>query len=218
MHYLPKILAVLLLSCVFSLSYSKALASKLYLSPAAGSQTTDFSVDVYLDPETDKVDAVDAVLTYDTSKLSITEITNGSMEQYLKKTFNEALGKIEISALNASTSVSIITKIATIKFKPVGSGIANVKFLFTPGDVSDSNAFDKGVESLTSVTDGTYTVTAFGSIGSVVSQMPVSGGGLLESSPGGKVPSTGYADNTYLLYALISISLIFSGLFLWRKV
>src|SRR3989339_842853 len=115
MRILPKIITFALFTLLLvAANASKVYAAKIYLSPSSGNYTSSFSIDVMLSPETDKIDAVDVVMTYDTLKLDVLEIVSGDFDQYLKKSYNKATGKIKISALNATAPAETTTKIAKI--------------------------------------------------------------------------------------------------------
>lgn len=214
MNNLPKIISFAFLTIfVFVLFPVRASAAKLYLSPETGSFTSSFSVDVMLDPETDNIDAVDVILTYDTAHLDILEIQSGSFEQYLKKSFNKATGRIEVSALNATVPASVITKIAKITFTPLSSAVTNVDFIFSPGAVDDTNALERGIESLTSVVGGTYTLTLAGSVG-VGTTEPVGVGVTTPAIVGTtvpEVPQTGSIPYSFYIFLMGAFAITTAG-------
>lgn len=214
MNNLPKaIVLIFLASFAFGVFANRASAAKLYLSPESGSFTSSFSADVMLDPETDKIDAVDVVLTYDTTKLDVLEITSGSFEQYLKKSFNRAVGKIEISALNATSPADKVTKVAKITFSPLSSAVTKVDFVYSPGAVDDTNALEKGIESLTAVAGGIYTLS-MGSAGVGATEPPTPSVSVGSSTP--EVPQTGAVPNTLYLYIVLSLAVTTAGLVLLK--
>jgi len=215
MNNLPKaIVLIFLASFAFGVFANRASAAKLYLSPESGSFTASFSADVMLDPETDKIDAVDVVLTYDTTKLDVLEITSGSFEQYLKKSFNKAVGKIEISALNATSPADKVTKVAKITFSPLSSAVTKVDFVYSPGAVDDTNALEKGIESLTAVAGGTYTLS-MGSVG-VGATVPSVTPSVSVGSSTPEVPQTGSVPDNLYLYIVLSLAVTTAGLVLLK--
>ena len=217
MRILPKIITFALFTLLLvAANASKVYAAKIYLFPSSGNYTSSFSIDVMLSPETDKIDAVDVVMTYDTLKLDVLEIVSGDFDQYLKKSYNKATGKIEISALNATAPAETTTKIAKITFSPLSSGVTAVDFVFNPGAVDDTNALEKGIESLTSVTGGSYTLNVSGSS---TTTPPIVPAPTIPSStaPVALVPNTGAVPSSIYFYIAFSALLTTFGLTLLKK-
>jgi len=218
MKILPRLLIfTATLGAFFGIFSSKALAAKMYLSPETGNYLQPFSVDVMLNPEADKIDAVDVILTYDTAKLDVSEIANGDFEQYLKKSFNKATGRIEISALNATSPATVQTKIAKITFSPLSNGSTKVDFVYTPGAVDDTNALEKGIESLTDVSGATYTLGSAVPAGNVVVTDTAPGNNMVPASTA-PVPNTGTLPDSMYLYSLMAIVFTSIGFLMLKRV
>ncbi|MBU1016611.1 MAG: cohesin domain-containing protein [Patescibacteria group bacterium] len=220
MKNLPKIISFIFLTIFsFGVSARSVSAAKFYLSPETGSFPSSFSVDVMLNSETDSIEAVDVILTYDTAKLDVLEITSGDFEQYLKKSFNKATGRIEVSALNATAPAGAIAKVAKITFMPLASAITNVDFVYSPGAVDDSNALEKGIESLTSVTGGIYTLALAGSAGIGTTEPSLGIGNTTPVTVGTtvpEVPQTGAMPISFYFFILLSMGVSGAGFALLR--
>jgi len=225
MRNLPKLILLSILTIfTFAVFSCKASAAKFYLSPETGNFSSAFSADVMLDSETDSIEAVDVVLTYNTTKLDVTEIVSGEFEQYLKKSFNRATGRVEISALNATSPAKTIAKVAKITFTPIVSGVTKVDFVYSPGAVDDTNALERGIESLTSVSGGTYTLDLAGSSGVGTTESSVGVGTTTPLASVGttvpevpEVPQTGTMPAYFYFYIMLSISATAAGFVLLKN-
>jgi hypothetical protein len=169
---MKKLLPILfLLSTIYYLLSTPAMAASsatMALSPASGSFSvgTPFSVGVYLNTNGAKVDGVDIKLNYEPAKLEAQQITPETtvFPDFPTKTINATNGKITISAtaaVGSPYSNTTPTKVATINFNPLVSGTTTVQFDFTVGATTDSNVVENqtNLDILTSVTNGTYTLT-----------------------------------------------------------
>lgn len=148
-----------------------------------------FDVQIFLNPGANNVvDAVDVVIEYDSSKLEVqdadantpgVQIKIGNMlATYLGNTVNPCgstnparRGKITLSGIaydpnllpstpphNPVTTVGIF---ATISFKPIAVGTANVNFNFTAGATTESNVIEIGTaqDILSSVNNLSFTIS-----------------------------------------------------------
>lgn len=150
-----------------------AASATLSLSPAAGSFKVNdtFDVNVVLNAGGGKIGGVDIYLTFDQNKLNLLDIEKGSIfEQYVGKSISNSNGTAAISGMANSpqNAFSGTDTFAIFKFKAVSAGTSEVKFNFTPPNTRDSNVidFDSLGDILTSVVNGTYTVTGVGGTGS----------------------------------------------------
>lgn len=217
MRNLPKIASFILLTFfAFGFFSHKASAARFYLSPEAGNFASSFSVDVMLNSETDSIEAIDVVLTYDTTKLDVSEIASGDFEQYLKKSFNKATGRIEISALNATAPAASIAKVAKITFVPIVSGVTKVDFVYSPGAVDDTNALDKGIESLTSVMGGTYTLAGSTGVGETEPSVGVGTTVPVVGTTTPAVPQTGSMPASFYAFLMLSLTICTAGFILFK--
>ncbi len=139
-----------------------ATIPSLYLSPASGSVSGTFTIDVQVDTAGAEVSGVDVILSYEPSQLEAQEIQDGDFSSYPAKEINQVNGKIRISAIAAATSpFSGTGKVAMIVFKALqASGTASLNFDFTPGATTDCNLVEYQTvkEILGSVTNGSYTL------------------------------------------------------------
>lgn len=162
-----------LIGLVFLIIFSKrvlAASATLSLSPASGSYNVNdnFDVNIVLNAGGAKIGGVDIYyITFDQTKLNLVDIVNGTIfEQYVGKSINNSNGTAAISGMvnSAQDSFTGTGTFATLKFKAVSAGTSEVKFTFTPGNTRDTNTvdFDTLGDVLTSVVNGTYTVTGTG--------------------------------------------------------
>lgn len=162
--------AFLLSVTLFGFSCS-ALAATIVLSPSSKTVTAGqtFTVDILVDTQGADVDGVDVYsLNYNPSILEVVDastaisgvqISSGSL---LAVTLTNLVsgGTIKFSQVSSGgTSYNGSGKLATITFKALASGTSAATFDFTPGSTSDSNVAGSGQDKLTSVQNGSYTVT-----------------------------------------------------------
>ncbi|MBI4130393.1 hypothetical protein HY468_03695 [Candidatus Roizmanbacteria bacterium] len=163
-----RLLCLFVIGSLFTASPKNALAAtaSFALSPttktAAIGET--FTVDVVANTGGSEVSGADMYITFDSNKLTLLDIQNGTIfEQYVGKEINNATGKASISGLVGfeSTLFSGSGTYATLQFKAIDSGAAAVNFDFTAGNSRDTNLvdFNSGLDILTSVTNGTYTIS-----------------------------------------------------------
>src|SRR3989344_1831326 len=131
-----------------------------------------FSVAITLDTKGNAVDGVDIFyLNYnpalleaqdDDSAVAGTQIGEGSlMSNTLLNSIDTASGKISFSQVaDASVSYTGSSTLATVRFKALAAGTANVTFDFTSGSTADANVASDGADILTAVTDGSYAITS----------------------------------------------------------
>jgi hypothetical protein len=164
-------------------------SATLSLSPASGSFTAGhtFDIQVILNTGGAKVVGTDIYINYPKDILALEDIVNGTIfGQYVGKQINNGAGTASLSGL--ATSVDVLFSgtgtFATLKFKGLKQGTANVTFTFTPGTRNDSNVADNETKTdiLSSVTNGTYTIT--GGVGGT-------GGGATTNSGSGGTPTSG---------------------------
>lgn len=168
---LKKIKAFTITLFLFLVFPSSAFAATLSLSP---SNTTlnkgcSYSVDVNLNTQSADTDGTDALLTYDTSRITVVSITQGSVyPDYPAASFDRTAGTISISGLSSvSTPFNGNGKFATINLTVNSSGTTGstttIKFDFDPnnkGKTTDSNVVQSVTvqDILDSVVDGTYKI------------------------------------------------------------
>lgn len=168
---MKKILIILTLVFVFFVSTSTSFAATLILSPASGSISAGqtITVDIMIDTKGADIDGVDVYsLRYNSSILEVVDsnpstsgvqISPGSLFP-LTLTNKVTPGIIQLSQVTSGgTSYKGAGKLATITFKGVANGTSAVTFDFTAGSTSDTNVAGGGVDKLTSVAGGSYTVS-----------------------------------------------------------
>lgn len=173
------------------------------LSPSSGSHTvgTPFTVNVTADSGGINIDGIDALLTYDSSKLSVTGLT--MVDGLTNITFqNYTSSTITFSKLAAfGTQEAVNDTVATITFMPTAAGNASVDFLFTLGNTTDSNMAVNGTDMLNSTTNGVYEISEAPPVPPIT---------------GGVTGVTGTAANAVILIfglvaAMIGMFLMYSG-------
>ena len=211
-RYIKLIFVLLIISLggLFVTASSAMAAASLSLSPASKSAVVNesFTVEVKLDTKGAETDATDAIILYDAVKLTVTSATLGALyANKLEENINIS-GKVILRATSSATSsYSGSGTFASIVFKALETGEANVSFEFTSGSTTDSNVASSGVDILGSVANATYTITSSGVGG------PTSTGS--GTATGSTLPVTASIGPTIIVTGLgflaILVSLIFTG-------
>lgn len=205
-----------------------AQAATLSLVPSTGTfnKGCTFSLDIKLDTAGAQTDGTDAILLYDSSRLSATSITSGNIyPDYPGNNIDETSGKITVSGLaSVSSAFSGQGGLATVQFSVkdnAPAGATQVKFDFDPNDKSkttDSNVVQRATTSdvLSSVVNGNYTI-GIGACGT----LPATGGGQgAVSTPSGEVeqpliyktlPPAGTEQLTFAL-TIVGVTLTILGI------
>lgn len=152
---------------VFVALAGTAEAATLSLSPATQTLNVgdNFNVDINLDTQGQTVDGVDVnALRFNPALLQIqgSQITPGAlMSDTLVNSINNITGVIIFSQVpTGGTTYTGSGKLATVVFKALAAGTANVTFDYTSGLTTDSNVASNGSDILTSVISGNYTISA----------------------------------------------------------
>lgn len=156
--------------CSFALAFTQVVSAEgplLRLTPSSGKYAvnTPFSVDVFLDTGSKKSVGTDLVLTYDTRRLELIDIKEGTLyPTYTGKSINPQTGKAFISGIVKPEQVFNGSGVfATLTFKAQKEGKADVTLEFSKGERNDSNIADvAGNDMLASVENGTYQVVGPG--------------------------------------------------------
>lgn len=193
------LLSLFILHSAFFIPVALAQQATLSLSPSTGTFNPgcNFTVDILLNTGGAPTDGTDAILTYDTSRLTTnsTSIASGTIyPDYPGNNVDQQSGKITISGLASITSAfSGQGNLATVTFtvKPEAPmGEAPVNFDFDPNNktnTTDANVVERGTvtDILNSVVNGAY----------VVGQgAGCSGSGVNQASGGISTPSAGYTQ------------------------
>jgi len=163
-----------------------AKAATLSLSPATGTYSINetFTVSLNLDTLGVAIDGVDILyLNYNTSLLEVQDSDSGTagvqigsgsvLSQVTINTVDTSTGKITFSKVSGGgTTYTGSGVLATINFKALASGTANLSFDFTSGSTIDTNIASAGTDLLTAVTGASYGIG-----GATPSTPPASTGG-----------------------------------------
>lgn len=194
---------------IISPSVVLAADATLALSPSTGTfnKGCAFSLNITLDTGGTQTDGTDAIVFYDSSRLTANSINAGTIyADYPGNNIDSASGKIMVSGLaSVTSSFSGQGTLATINFtvkEDAPTGVTQVKFDFDPSDktkTTDSNVVKKGetpTDILGAVTNGNYTVGS-GSCGSAAGApasvtLPATGIGqgavTVGSTPSAQIP------------------------------
>lgn len=181
-----KKLLIFVISLIIFIYPSSAFAAlaTLSLSPSTGTfnKGCSFSVEVLLDTGGAQTDGTDAILLYDTSKLTANPpIASGTIYSDYPGNNIDPGGKITISGLASVTSpFSGKGTLATVSFTvkdTAAVGATQITFDFDPNNkakTSDSNVVERNTiaEILSSVVNGNYVVGS-GSCTQTISTPPV---------------------------------------------
>lgn len=182
-------------------------AASLSLSPASSTKAVGntFSVDIVVDTGGDAIGGVTAILTYDTTRLQAqsTALTPGPIFGTSVSPFTNSIdattGQIRYDSGTLGTAYTGRGTLATMTFRAIAVGTAQVNFTFNPSSTTGTSlvaAATGPTNLLTTVNNGTYTITSTGT--------------------GGTLPPTGAVENTLLLLAG-GIVFLTMGLFLAKK-
>jgi hypothetical protein len=151
---------------------SFAQAATLTLSPTSGSFNPGdmFEVSVNLDTQGADFDGVDLrYLNYDKSRLEVVDADAAASGVQMKagnlmpQTLDnkvESLGKIIFSQIpTVGTKYKGSGVLATVTFKVIAGGTANVNLSYASGNTTDSNIASAGQDILTSVNSAAFTLS-----------------------------------------------------------
>lgn len=197
---MAKKLFSLLISLLSLFVLQNVYAATLSLSPSSGSYTVGntFTVSIILDTEAQETSGVDIhYLNYNPSLLRVrdangsqpgVQISPGSLYPNTPVNLVDTInGRIDFSQTTAGgTTYKGKGTLATITFEVLSSGVASVTFNFTPGSTIDTNVAADGTDVLSSVTNGTYTLS-FGGGGTGGGGTGGGGTGGGDTTPPGEV-------------------------------
>jgi Bacterial Ig domain len=128
----------------------------MYLSPSSGNHTvgSTFGVYIYENSNSDSVNAVEADLTYPTSKLQYISTSLTGTAFGLTASSTGGGGSVKL-AVGTITPVSGTKLVGTVNFKALASGSASVPFAGT--SAVESSTTNSNV--LSGTTGGTYTIS-----------------------------------------------------------
>lgn len=154
-------LKFLLLGIIFSLSFLftfVAYAADVLVSPSSGSYSTGqtFTVTIQADPKGDSINAVEASLSFDSSKLSVVSVSKtGSVFSLwtTEPTFSNTAGTISFGG-GSPSPFSNRSTLVSVTFRAQGEGPAAVSFT----DASALAADGQGTDVLENSVGSSYTV------------------------------------------------------------
>lgn len=205
---MKKLLLPILIFIFLSASPSLVMAATLSLSPASGTfnKGCPFTLEIILDTQGAQTDGTDAILIYDSSRVSATtaSIDKGTIyADYPGTNVDDLRNKIVISGLASfSSSFNGRGTFAKVNFTVkdnAPTGATMIKFDFDANDktkTTDSNVVqrDNAVDLLSSVVDGNY-IIGTGVCGAAVPTAPpvtilpgTGGPGIVYSTPSAQVP------------------------------
>lgn len=220
---------IIIITIITVILPSAALAATLSLAPSSGTfnKSCNFSLDIELDTAGASTDGTDTILFYDTSRLTASSISTGSLYgDYPGNNIDSGSGKIIISGIaSVSSPYSGKGVFATVQFSVKDSaptGATQIKFDFDPQDRSkttDSNVVERGTVSdvLTSVTNGSFIVGS--GTCAAISPTPRPEGQVIISTPSARptyptpaaLPSAGTEELTFTI-AIVGAVLTFLGI------
>lgn len=193
---MKKILLIIIFLFLFSLGAGAVGAGpRLYLDPASGTfnNGSEFNVAVKVDPSSREIMAVDALLSFDSTKLEAKEVIDGKYFSGFDYNIENGNGRLTIYSFSTQTlqTKSQAGTVATVTFKTKAEGSASVSFLCQAGNDSDSAIWDSEANDLidcASNGSGNYTIGA-GSSGETPTTAPTSGPTTAPEAPT-STPST----------------------------
>ncbi|TSC75295.1 MAG: cytochrome C family protein [Parcubacteria group bacterium Gr01-1014_30] len=168
--------SVLVFSGLFFFQVKAQTTATLALSPTSGSVAVNqtFTVNIALNTAGAPADGVDIyMLRFNPSVLqvvdadsAVTGVQIGAgtlMPNTVYNAANNTAGTIQFAqSASGGSSFTGSGTLATITFRGIAVGSSNVTFDFTLGSTTDTNVSYQGVDRLSQVTNGSYTVTAAG--------------------------------------------------------
>lgn len=155
-------LAILtLLVCLFFvLTTATAFAATLQVTPASGSYSTGqtFTATIQVDPKGANINAVEAKLSFDTTKLSVVSVSKTGSAFSLwttEPTFSNSAGTIDFGG-GSPAPFSARSTLISVTFRTVAAGSGAVAVTSASALAADG----LGTDVYTGSTDASYTVTA----------------------------------------------------------
>ena len=216
---MKKLLPTIFVLLVFS-SVRPVLAASphLSLSPASGSFSGTFNLDVKIDSGGQNAGGADVYLSFPKDKLRIDSFTKATGDD---KAFTQIYslikndeGRLRVFGYFASTEAGQSFSgssglIGTINFTVLAGAKADISFLCTAGQTNDSNVTAKADSSdiivCSANVNGSYTVSTSGGSSTTPTSTPSTS---LRASPTPTPPVTGAEDYTYSLIGFGLITLL----------
>lgn len=164
----------------------------LSLSPSSSSfnLNSTFNIEIIVNSGGSTIDGADVVnLNYPNASLELLKITPGSIFQVTPVKQGGGIVSLVAIVPPGNNGYNGTGTVATLTFKTIGSGTANLTFDFTPGSTRDCNVAEHGTgqDILGSVNNGTYNLTT-------ITETPTST--PTSNSPTGGNTGNGTSSNT----------------------
>lgn len=224
-----RVLSFLMVVGLMGVSARGVLAGPhMTLTPTSGTFTngSTFTVTVGVDSGTEKVIAMDVVMTFDATKLEISSVNKASNSVF-DFTFSSStpiikndVGRMEITLvkdMSALQGVELNGSLLTINFRAKAVGTASVSFVCTAGQVNETNIIN---QSSVDVIDcganqsGSYIIQA-GNGGDTPTATPTPTTGAGAPTATGVLPQTGTMDSIRGLVVFGLVSVISAFLLRW---
>ena len=147
---IKKLLIFLLLSFLFLIIKNNATAAEphLFLFPSSGSYSEKFNLELRINTGGQAAGGVDILLEFPKNLLNAQQITKGTVFSEVFSSIKNDEGRVIISAyFPYSESEKSYTGtnglIATLSFKPLANGTAQINFVCNSNSTNDSNIVEK---------------------------------------------------------------------------
>lgn len=173
-------LSLFLIGLMFAASVSAVSAApRLYFEPATSSETVGgtFDVVVKVDTGEEETMAVDAIISFDATKLKVNQVVEGDFLPNFDYDLENSNGKLSIwnFAQDTLSPQSGVGEIATITFEAESNGDASVSYLCEEGNDTDSAIWDpSGNDLIDCASNGSGTYSIGGTGGETSSPTPTS--------------------------------------------
>lgn len=196
---------------VFAVPPMAFAAGRVYLDPATQSLSSgsQASVNLMIDTSTQQVISADVRMTFPVTILQSVSVTAGSFFPTVTNRVNGQTGTIDVTAYGSGVSRTGIGTIATLVFRGIAPGTADLSVVCTPGTTTDTNivtSIGQDVVDCSAVTGASITVGSSGITG-LVTPTPTPTG----------LPDAGGIAPTIGIFAL-GIVAVTSGVFMvsWK--
>lgn len=158
-QFLRTIIGFTLSVLFFICSYGAALAAEVAISPSSGSYSVgqSFTVTVQANPQNKSVNAVEAKLSFDSTRLSVTSVSKTGSAFSLWTTepvFSNSAGTIDFGG-GSPTPFSARSNLMSVTFKVIAEGSANVRV--TSASILAADGL--GTDVYTGAVNATYAMT-----------------------------------------------------------
>jgi len=209
---------VFFLSCLFlfglvaSASIAVEAGPRFYFEPASGNYDngSEFSVTVKIDTGEKEAMAADALINFDSSKLTVSSVTSGGFFSGFDYNIENSNGRLTIYAFSeqALQTKSGVGDLAVITFKAAAEGTASASFLCQAGNDTDSAIWDAQGNDLIDCAangSGSYTIGT-----GVASATPTESAPEAPTPTPSQLPETGIETPLLILGASGGIMLLLS--------